>query len=210
MLIQNQVGPITTTQSVSPGTLAPQRAGNLGDTIVSELHGRYYETTYRRVMFSACAAGVTTTVGLATTFVGICITNPIGSTVNLVLNKFGYAFLGPFAAPAIIGAAFGYNSGTAVTQTTALAPKNNFVGVGASGQGLAASATTLPTAATLQYVFDTVDTGAITTVPTTTQGLIDFEGSLILPAGSYLCSYTSTVSPASNAYFSASWEEVPV
>ena len=42
MLIQNQVGPIATTTSISAGLQSPARAGQLGYTIVSELHGRYY------------------------------------------------------------------------------------------------------------------------------------------------------------------------
>ena len=53
MLTQNQVGPVATTASIAPGTLTPGRAGNLGDLIVSELHGRYYEQTYRRNVFVA-------------------------------------------------------------------------------------------------------------------------------------------------------------
>ena len=48
MLIQNQVGPVATTTSISAGLQAPARAGQLGDTVVSELHGRYYETKDRK------------------------------------------------------------------------------------------------------------------------------------------------------------------
>ena len=65
MLIQNQVGPVATTTSIAPGVQSPARAGQLGDTIVSELHGRYYETTYRRNHFLATnPTAVTTSAGI--------------------------------------------------------------------------------------------------------------------------------------------------
>lgn len=209
MLIQNQVGPVAATQSIGAGTLAPMRAGNLGDAIISELHGRYYETTYRRAMFSAAnPSAVVTTVGLATTATGLIVTNPIGSSVNLVLTKFGYAFTVVWPAVAVFGLATGFNSGSGVTQTTPITPKNNFVG-GASGTGLAASAATLPTASTIQQILGAGLTGAAT-VQTCMAGFVDLEGSIILTPGSYIQTYTSTISGAAGASFSFTWEEVPV
>src|SRR6266571_5303054 len=93
MLIQPQVGPLATTASLAAGQQPAARAGNMGDLIVSELHGRYYEGTYRRSMFNAAnQTGVVTTAALATTFTGLCLSNPINSTVNLVLEKIGIAF----------------------------------------------------------------------------------------------------------------------
>jgi hypothetical protein len=207
MLIQNQVGPIATTQSISPGVLSPMRSGNLGDAIVSELHGRYYETTYRKAKFSGAVAQVTTSAALATTVTGLILTNPLGSTVNLVLSKFGYAFDVVSTGLAGIGLAYGYNSSTAVTQTTPITPKNNFVG-GPSGQGLLASAATVPTASTLQYIFDATATVAISTIMI--HGLVDLEGSIILPPGAYVQTYTTVASGTSGGYFSFAWEEVPV
>lgn len=74
MLIQNQVGPIATTTSISPGLQTPSRAGQLGDTIVSELHGRYYETAYRRALFTGATQAVLATAtiaGLSTATTGV-------------------------------------------------------------------------------------------------------------------------------------------
>ena len=50
MLVQKQVGPLATTASITPGVQVNGRAGNMGEDIVSELHGRYYEGTYRRAL----------------------------------------------------------------------------------------------------------------------------------------------------------------
>jgi hypothetical protein len=210
MLIQNQVGPLATSSSLAAGLQAVGRAGNMGDAIVSELHGRYYEATYRRAMFNAAITGQITTVGLATTYTGLCLSNPVGSTVNVVINKVGFAFIVAFAAGATIGLMTGYNAGTNVTHTTPVTPRNQFFGVGASGVALVDSSATLPTAPTLNTILAAGLTGAITTVPLIGPSVVDLEGSIILPAGAYCAFYTSTVSGAAAGAFSFSWEEVPV
>lgn len=183
------------------------RGGTLGDQIMSELHGRYYETNKSKALFNGAITGQVTTVGLATTYTGLCLSNPIGSTVNLVINKAGFAFIVAFAAGATIGLMTGYNSGTNVTHTTPVTPRSQFFGVGASGTGLLDSAATLPTAPTLNTILGAGLTGAITTavfIPS----IVDLEGSIILPAGAYCAFYTSTASGAAGGAFSFTWEEV--
>ena len=67
MLIQGQVGP-SSTQSSSPGTNPAVRQGQLGDVIVTELHGRYYEQAYRGNLFTlsvSTAAAITAYTGAA-------------------------------------------------------------------------------------------------------------------------------------------------
>ena len=81
MLIQGQVGP-SSAQSVQPGATPPVRLGQLGDTIVSELHGRYYEATYRKTMYTGVTTtGQTTSAGNAVAFTGLMLINPPTSTV---------------------------------------------------------------------------------------------------------------------------------
>ena len=58
MLIQGQVGP-TSTQSAAPGSTPTMRMGQLGDVVVSELHGRFYEQTYRGSLFSGGISALT-------------------------------------------------------------------------------------------------------------------------------------------------------
>lgn len=211
MQLNNQVGPVAITASAAPGSLVPARAGNLGDAIVSELHGRYYETNYRRALFNAAnQAAATTTVGLATVYTGLSLSNPVGSTVNLVVTKIGVSFLVAFPAAAAVGVMAGYNSGTNVTHTTPGTPRNSFFGVGSAGQGLVDTACTFPTAPVVHTLFDSGLTGAITTEEQASGGLIDLEGSLILPPGAYCAVYTSAVSGTSGFFGSIAWEEVPV
>ena len=198
MLSQGQVGPITST---SDGVQVALRAGRLGDQIISELHPRYYEECYRRAVFSAANQTATvTSVALATTYTGLVLSNPVGSSVNLVLIKTAAAFPVAPAAAVVVGLMLGYNAGTNVTHTTPVTPRSNFIGVGASPVGLVDAAATLPTAPTLQKVMGIVGTGAITTYGGINAVEEDFEGSIILPPGAYAAIYTSAASAAAGFF----------
>lgn len=210
MLIQAQVGPISATQSLSAQTQNTVRQGNMGELILSELHGAYYEAAYRRSLFNGAIVSQVTTVGLATTYTGLCLSNPVGSQVNLVLNKVGYAFVVAFGAGSAVGIMTGYNSSTNVTHTTPVTPRSQFFGVGGSGVGLLDSSATLPTAPTLNTIFGAGLTGAITTTPFGLGGLTDLQGTIILPPGAYAAIYTSTASGAAAGAFSFTWEEIPI
>jgi len=213
MLIQNQVGPITANSSISAGTQVPGRAGQLGDVIVSALHGRYYESCYRRNVFAAAnAAGVVTTIAFTLAYTGLIISNPVASMINCVLLKVGYAFmvLQPTSG-VIVGVMTGYNSATNVTHTAAVTPKSCFVGVGANPICLVDSSATMPTAPTLQQVFGTVlDGSALTITNTSPLTMMDLEGSIILPPGGYAAIYTTIASGAASMMASFIWEELPL
>ena len=212
MLIQNQVGPVATTTSISAGLQSPARAGQLGDTIVSELHGRYYETNYRRNKFYGSNGAVPsiTTVALATTYTGLVLYNPAGSTVNCSVDKVGISFLVAFGAASTVGLMVGYSAAGIVTASAAASPgASSYVGIGATPQGKVASSATLVGTPTLHTVFGEGLTGAITTTPQI-YSLYDMEGSVILPPGAYAAIYTSTVSGAASLAASFQWEEIPL
>jgi hypothetical protein len=204
MQINTQVGP----QALATGTIAPQmRGGASGEVVMQELHGRYYESAVRKQIFSgANLAGVTTTAAFATTYTGFVLFNPIGSTVNLVLNKVSYV---PILAQASViinlGIMTGFNPSSAVTIGTALVAGSNFVGSPA-GAGLIGSAATLSIAPTRLILLDSVGTAA------TTQSLmgkvVDMEGSVVIPGGGFAAFYTSAASTASSLGFGMQWEEV--
>jgi len=210
MIVQAQAGPVATTSSLQPGAQAPVRLGNMGDVIISELHGRYYESSYRRALFfGATQAGQTTTIGAALTYVGICLSNPVGSPVNLCLQKVGFAFTVLAPNVAGIGLMTGYNSGTNVTHTVALVPKSSFTGIGALPTGTIDSSSTLPTAPTFTHLFGTSYTGALTTTTVVGPTIVDLEGSVILPPGAYAATFTTAASGAASFFGSMAWEEIP-
>jgi len=213
MLIQNQVGPIATTTSISAGLQAPARAGQLGDTIVSELHGRYYETAYRRNLFLATspAASVTSAgiIASAAAYTGLVLYNPVGNINNLVVNKVGVAFPVAPAAVVVVGlTTLGVVS--AVATTTAATTRNLYLG-GAAPTALAYSVATVTysTAALPAHILGVVGTGAITVFSTITS-LYDLEGSLIIPPGYAASIYTSTAANTAGFWGSFQWEEVPI
>lgn len=209
MLSQGQVGPIAST---SDGVQVALRAGKLGDQIVSQLHPRYYEASYRRARFNAAnQTGVATTVGLATTYTGLCLSNPVGSSVNIAIGKVGIAFPVAVAAGLVYGLMVGYNASTNVTHTAASTTlRSNFVGVGAAPVGLVDTSATLPTAPTVSHIFGAVGTAAMTAPATLPPCMYDLEGSIILPPGAYACVYTSAASGALGFLGSFEWTEVPV
>ncbi len=210
MIIQGQIGALATTASLAAGFNPNIRLGNMGDMVVSELHGRYYEGSYRRARYNiASPSGVTTSVGAATTYVGLCLSNPINAPVNLVLEKVGLGFLVVWGAAATLGLMCGFNSGTNVTHTTPLSPLSNLIGSGAAPYGKVDSSATLPTAPVLTHVFGAGLTGAIT-VQTAELSFFDLEGSVILAPGAYAAIYTSTASGTNSFFGSLSWEEVPL
>ena len=184
------------------------RIGPTGELVQAQYHGALYECTVRNQLFAGSTlVGVTTTVGFATTLTGMCLANPIGSTVNLVLERVKYATVVAQTAALVFGLQTGYNNNSNVTQTTPLVPLSNFVGQPA-GQGLIASSVTLPTAPTRLILLDTLTTGAIT-VAMQGGNQYDLEGSVVIPPGGYCATYTSAASVASSLVFGFVWEEIP-
>jgi hypothetical protein len=214
MIIQGTVGQ-PTAQSFSPGATPNIRLGQLGDVVISELHGRYYEGNYRKTRFGGAMQAVLATpsiAGLSTSITGVSVlTNPNGNAFNLVLEKVGIGFVLAPATPLVYGIATGQST-TALSGTlTSLAPKSKNIGSGVqpTGQLYASAAITLPVAPTVDVVLGELDTGAVTTV-TGVSGIYDLEGSILLPPGGYAVFWTSAILLASAHIMSWEWEEVPV
>lgn len=199
---------IAGSQSNGDSAIFNARGGKQGEQMVSELHGRYYEQTYRGNMFSASIQAVaTTTVGLATTYTGLVISNPVGSAINMVLNK--ASVMQSVIQSTQIEAyaiAVGYNAATNVTHTAALATRSNKIGSGTSSVGLADTSATLPTAP----FYHTFVQNTGTATANGTGAVIDLEGSIILIPGAYALWVTPAQASVAGLWFSFSWEEVPV
>ena len=186
------------------------RGGKQGEMSVSELHGRYYEQTYRGNMFGGAVSGVALSAALSTAYGGLVLVNPTGSKVNLVLNKVSWAPLVAQTAALSLGLLRGFNINSAVTLTTPVsAYAKNGQAIAGQGVGQLASAATLPTAPVLDRLLGSLLTGALTVA---TQGgtIIDLEGSEIVPPGGYVGFYGSVASVAASLAFGMDWEEVPL
>ncbi len=193
---------ITGVQNNGDTTVITARGGKQGDAIVSELHGRYYESTYRGNVFSvANQAAVTTSTTLNTTFTGLAVANPVGSGFNLVVSKFTCQ---QFAVGAAVVVSIAVGAGAAAGSLTIRNRK----------YGGSASVATASAGATIAAPILMVPAGSVGSVATTGYGLqpgisIDLEGSLIIPPGYFMCSDTS-IATTTALIFSFMWEEVPI
>lgn len=204
MQAEGRVGPIIAADS----TIQPARLDRTGALMVGDAHGRYYEAAYRGGIFSVASQAVaTTTVGLATTYTGLCISNPITSPVNLVLLKASMMqSVLQATQPEAYAIAFGYNASTNVTHTTPATPQPTRIGSGATAVAKADTAATLPTAPV--YGVFVTQTQSATTQPTTS--VIDLEGSVILLPGAYALWATPAQASVAGLWFSFMWEEVAI
>lgn len=181
-----------------------QQFDQQGGGLVTELHARYYQQTVRGLTFSVNTQGtaITTTAALATTFTGLAVGNPVSSVVNLVFTKFSATQFAVGAA-STIGIMGGVGSITA-----SLAPQSRKLG---SGLVSAATATAGQTISTPLLI---TTFGSVGSVATGSYGLepgifVDLEGSLVVPPGSFIATYTSIVT-TSALNFGFTWVEVPL
>lgn len=209
---QNVVGPIA---SASANAVVNNRAGQLGDAIVSQLHPRYYETTYRGNSFLlsvSTAAAVTAFSGGAAGTPMLAVFNPVGSGRNAVITK---ASVGNVVAASAAGTvSFGLWFGTtaAITQATVVVPwsmstqlQSGSVVTGFRNVALttgSAASNVIPVAS---YYWATAAGAALVT-----GGPIDLEGSLIISPGSYVALGGSSALTSATWIGSLQWEEVPV
>lgn len=198
-----EVGARAVSASLAQGGRNPFRLGNMGDLLTSQLHGDKYEATYQGKRFGVSnQAAVATTAGLATTFTGLAVANPAGSGVNLVLDKFSYA--NTVAVPTACAIGLMTFAGAAAG---ALVVRNRKTGGATSPTTTASAGATIATPV-LEEIYSTHGT-----IATTGQGgapnVIEIDGSLIIPPGYGVASYTSAATTAA-FIFSLTWTEVPI
>jgi hypothetical protein len=206
MLLQTQVGPSTS----SDGTYPNARSGKLGDVIVSELNGRYYENVYRGNTFvAATQAGVAVT-NLATTATGFILSNPSGSGKNLILLEIAIAQTSTAAAAAnaaIVLAANVNPIATAVVHTTPLTVQPALLGGTATSVAKADSAATLPAAPVVVRTIwqPSVSATATTSIPPYVKD--EVAGALAIAPG---CAVSLSAFSAVSAIAHFTWVELPV
>ncbi len=184
------------------------RQGRTGELVVSQIQGRYYESVVRGTVFSACnPASQATSAALATTYTGVCVTNPPGSGKNLSILAVGFSSV---AAPGgIINVGLMGGFGT-VTHTAALIIHSNVVNsaMTASAGGsvaLADSQATIPTPVLLMPTQNATTSAALSTAAT--PAMEDIGGLFVVAPGAFVAVYTFTAA-AGEAFLS--WNELPI
>jgi len=190
-------------KQASVGSIINLRGGRQGEAITSKLHGKYFEQALNGNLISvANQAAVTTTAAMAGTWTGLGIANPSTSRYNLVLLGFGCSQFAVGAAGSI-GLIQCTNSGFESVVTT----RNAMLG-GRTSTAIADDGATIVGAILLRTF------GSVGSLATTGYGLMpgvwaNIDGSIIIPPGMAVASYTTIVT-TSSLIFTFVWEEVPI
>lgn len=188
---------------LADGANGPLRMDRQASLIVAQSHGKYSEAAIRGNLFLfSTQAAQATTVALATTYTGLCLSNPAGSPVNLVLLQVGAVLTTAQVAVSSVGLIGNY-SGTQVTHTTPGSPISTFLGR-PGGYGKVDTAATIPTPVWLQQYGGSFTAGAL---GSHSPQIIEVDGSIVVPPSAFVCIGSLT---ALSGFFSMLWEEVPV
>lgn len=205
-IMYGAVGAPSTT-SAADGANQPVLQGKSGEFVATELHGKWYTSTYRGKTFigSTAAAGVTIPASNATAAT-FALYNPLGSGVNMELVSLQ---IGDANATMVVNTlGLGLISGLLVAPTalTAIAPLNALLGGASGAQGKIYSAATLAAAASAFYWMFNVGatTGAFPNFGH------EFDGRVILAPGS-LVHLVGSVAVQTNATpVTAVWTEYAI
>ena len=195
-------------QVLSSGAVSPARSERSGGLCAVDCHGRYQEAVLQGQVFSASnVAAQAVSVALATTYTGLCISNPIGNIKNLVILGCQYALTVAPAAIASLHLIAGYSATANVTHTAALAApgiQNSFIGIGAPSS---AKADTQATIVNPTYLIPLGSGFTAAALYATTPLWIDLGGAFILPPGGWIAVGALTAVTGFGGFL---WEEVPV
>lgn len=191
-------------QGLADGSEAAPRLGNNGEMIVGNLHGRYYEQVKRGNIFSASnQAAQAVSVALATTYTGLCLSNPNGSGKNLVVLSVSYALSVAPVAIASIHLIGGWAAADP-SGSTPISPRSMLLGNAnaTNAVGKAHSAATIATPVYLMSLMGGFTAGAL---PASPNAHFDLGGQLVVTPGGFIAIGALT---AVTGFGSFVWEEV--
>ena len=225
MQLFGQVG--APSQSLGVGSAnVPFRQGQLGEMVVSELNGRFYEQAYRGNLYSAgtlavnaLSANTITLTNSTTPILGVY--NPTTSTANLVILQASLqCFINSLTSGAGPGAfVWAWSVGnTAVSTGTAPLNRKTMVAAGSQAKGMVNTALTGLTNNLVIYegadfqapAGVTYTTIGSTSVSVPIGGVQNFDGSLIVPPGGVLALLNTTSCITFSVVGRLLWEEVPL
>jgi hypothetical protein len=199
----------TGTIVAADGTKNLPRADRQGATVITQLHGKYTEGSFRdKLKFSYCASRATSVP--ATAMIGNIVWNPPGSGVVLSLAQWAAQIHATSAACTGIALAYGAQAVIPTGTTLADAYGSTFLNAGSPGNCVAkayAIATLLVVPTTVMNLYH--NTAAIaTTGVDIMRG--DLDGLFIVPPGYIVCLAALGAAVAASGMTSTlTWEEIP-
>lgn len=192
-------------QNLGDGSQAAPRLGNNGEVIVGNLHGRYYEQVKRGNVFGVSnQAAQAVSVALATTYTGLCLSNPLNSGKNLVLLHAAFALSVAPAAIASLHLLRGSSPSTDVTHTTALTPRNMLIGNTSTPVAKADREATIPTP---EYGLSLMGGFTAGALPSSPLAVLDVAGLYVIAPGGFVAIGALT---AVTGFGSFAWEECSI
>ncbi len=180
---------------------------SLAQVVTQAGHGKYYQQAKSNKVFYACnTAAQAITVALATTYTGLCVSNPGTSTVNLVMLRASFA---QSAAPStfpMVSLIGGHSAAGIVTHTTALTNAPNSTQF--TGKPAIAKADSACTIVNPFYIHPLFSSPATGTLPVSgTRATFDLDGLFVLPPGAWMAIGALTVATGFSGFV---WEEIPI
>ena len=212
--------------SAAAGSNLPALQGKQADSIIAQLHGKYYTQSYYGNVFWGSSAAAGLTLALVTAAAGATAAfwmwNPQGSGKNVSLLNLtitpttamttgaGYGYGVLFNTGAAVGTAAPFSVFTQITATRGPALMNA-TGIGNSVLLLGSTATTTTAATFLRGMGGSAGTGAITAPSAQPITREDFDGTFIIPPGTAIIVGTTVVTSGQTAtQVAATWEELPL
>lgn len=200
-----QNGFIASTARTAANAPGYDQLGKQNDALSSQFHAERYTACYQGdAGIAANQVGATTSAGLATTYTGLCLSNPAGSGQNLSILRVSSLFLVAPAALTAVGLIVGFAAGGITAHTTPLVVGNALIGsiVANPLVGLVDAACTL---------VGTPSWARWMSVTPSATGVVsyneDVKGALLIPPGGYIAIGTSIAGPAAGLLGSIEWEE---
>lgn len=189
-------------QTLSDGSGGPLRLAQHGELVARLSGGRYTEAALAGRLFSvANQAAVATTAALATTWTGLGLCNPTGSGKNLVVHEFGWGLSVVGPDDGVVGLMSSDTTGFASVITARCAKSGAGTSIALVDDG-ATIATPI-----LERIVGAYGTGATNLVNGTGPFIYQVDGSIVLPPGRSIMTYTTTATTAA-LVFHFLWEEV--
>lgn len=200
MKVEGRVGVI----SGAAGSINALRQDTDGALVVKSGGGSMAEAAIAGRLFSVCnQTNVTTTAALATTWTGLGVGNPATSGKNYIFHEFGWAQEIVFNTEGTVG----LMAATVGDMAQAITPRCARYGY-ATTVALTDNGATIGTPILLRVCGSTME-GAITTIPSMGPKVYNINGSIVIPPGYALLTYTFAIQTTS-IQFHFVWEEVDV
>lgn len=183
MELGGQIGP----QTQSDGSHAVARFGRMAELVVTELHGKYAESTYRGLVYTVAIGSVAPGTALGTA-PPLALWNPPNSNRVLALVRVSLGYVSGTLGAGFVGAAvLGTQQTAAPTGGTAITATSSLAGSSFKSVATGYTGSTIGGTPVLALPVWTIGAALATTAAFPGQNVFDLEGALQVEPGGLVC-----------------------